>query len=179
MSGVDDALPIRSDDLQRWRRALRSTAVRRAPAETELLLTYWCHIAADLQHLQRKPTDELTTAKCSPSSGGIHTSRADLTGGEIFLRPTREILEAVVTGWRRLAILHFPTNGFLTDRIVASAERIAGRGPGQTVITVSLDGDEQLNDEIRGIKGGFSRQVATFNALRRIPGITVVFGVTL
>ena len=53
---------------------------------------------------------------------------ADLTGGEIFLRPDiDEILEAVVTGWRRLAILHFPTNGFLTDRIVP--ERRADRRP--------------------------------------------------
>jgi radical SAM protein with 4Fe4S-binding SPASM domain len=47
------------------------------------------------------------------------------------------------------------------------------------VITVSLDGDEQLNDEVRGIKGGFQRQIATFNALRRMPGISAALGVTL
>ena len=29
--------------------------------------------------------------------------------------------------------------------------RIAGRGPAQTIVTVSLDGDEQLNDDVRGI----------------------------
>jgi radical SAM protein with 4Fe4S-binding SPASM domain len=105
---------------------------------------------------------------------------ADLTGGEIFLRPDiDDVLEAVVKGWRRLALLHFPTNGFLTDRIVASVRRIAGRGPAQTIVTVSLDGDEQLNDEVRGIKGGFRRQVETFRALRRIPGVVTVFGVTL
>ena len=84
----------------------------------------------------------------------------DLTGGEIFLRPDiDEILDAVVTGWRRLALLHFPTNGFLTDRIVASAQRIASHGPGQTVITVSVDGNEELNDDIRGIKGGFAARL--------------------
>src|SRR5205085_1800568 len=76
-------------------------------------------------------------------------------------------------------ILHFPTNGFLTDRIVSSVERIAGRGAAQTIVTVSLDGDEATNDEIRGIKGGFRRQIETFKALRRIPGITTVFGVTV
>jgi radical SAM protein with 4Fe4S-binding SPASM domain len=75
-------------------------------------------------------------------------------------------------------LLHFPTNGFLTDRIVASVERIAGRGP-RTIVTVSLDGDETLNDEIRGIKGGFRRQIETFKALKGIPGITAVLGVTL
>ena len=39
------------------------------------------------------------------------------------------------------------------------------------IVTVSVDGDEQTNDEIRGIKGGFRRQIETFKALRRIPGI--------
>jgi MoaA/NifB/PqqE/SkfB family radical SAM enzyme len=36
-----------------------------------------------------------------------------------------------------------------------------------------------LNDEIRGIKGGFRRQIETFKALRRIRGVVTVFGVTL
>ena len=44
---------------------------------------------------------------------------------------------------------------------------------------MSLDGDERQNDEIRGIKGGFKRQIATFKALRRIRGIRVMFGMTL
>ena len=162
---------------------LRSTAVRpTAPLKLNFCLTYWCQYRCKTCNIwQRKPTDELTTDEVITFiRRNPHVTWVDLTGGEIFLRPDiDEILDAVVTGWRRLALLHFPTNGFLTDRIVASAQRIAGRGPGQTVITVSVDGDEELNDDIRGIKGGFSRQVATFNGLRRIPGITVVFGVTL
>src|SRR5262249_24006787 len=89
------------------------------------------------------------------------------------------VLEAVVLGWRRLAVLHFPTNGFLTDRIVSSVARLAGRGAVRKIVTVSLDGDESLNDEIRGIKGGFKRQIATFKALRKIPGVKTVLGVTL
>jgi radical SAM protein with 4Fe4S-binding SPASM domain len=44
---------------------------------------------------------------------------------------------------------------------------------------VSVDGDEALNDEIRGIKGGFRRQMETFRALRRIPGVEVALGMTL
>jgi radical SAM protein with 4Fe4S-binding SPASM domain len=162
---------------------LQSTAIRPgAPLKLNFCLTYWCQYRCKTCNIwQRKPTDELTTDEVITFiRQNPHITWVDLTGGEIFLRPDiDEILEAVVTGWRRLALLHFPTNGFLTDRIVASARRIAGRGPGQTVITVSVDGDEELNDEIRGIKGGFSRQVATFNGLRSIPGITAVFGITL
>jgi radical SAM protein with 4Fe4S-binding SPASM domain len=162
---------------------LKATAVRpAAPLKLNLCLTYWCQYRCKTCNIwQRQPTDELTTAEVVAFvRENPLITWADLTGGEIFLRPDiDEIFEAVITGWRRLAVLHFPTNGFLTERIAASVRRIAGRGPGQTIVTVSLDGDEQLNDEIRGIKGGFRRQIETFRALRAIPGIVSVFGVTL
>jgi radical SAM protein with 4Fe4S-binding SPASM domain len=162
---------------------LRSTAGRpAAPLKVNFCLTYWCQYRCKTCNIwQRKPTDELTTDEVITFvRENPRITWADLTGGEIFLRPDVDaILGAVVTGWRRLAILHFATNGFLTDRIVRSVEAIAGRGPATTIITVSLDGDEKTNDEIRGIQGGFRRQIETFKALRRIPGVTVVLGVTL
>lgn len=167
-----------------WGMSLLTATVTRpsAPLKLNLCLTYWCQYRCKTCNIwQRKPADELTTSEIDAlirENPGV--TWLDLTGGEIFLRQDiDEIFDAIVSGWRRLAVLHFPTNGFLTDRIVSSAERIAGRGPAQTIVTVSLDGDETLNDEIRGVKGGFKRQVETFKALRRIPGVQVVFGVTL
>jgi radical SAM protein with 4Fe4S-binding SPASM domain len=162
---------------------LQATAKRRAaPLKLNLCLTYWCQYKCKTCNIwRRKPSDELTTSEIIAlvrENPDVHW--VDLTGGEIFLRPDiDEIFEAIITGWRRLAILHFPTNGFQTDRIVASVERIARHGAAQTVVTVSLDGDEALNDEIRGIKGGFRRQMETFKALRRIPGIACALGMTL
>lgn len=162
---------------------LQATASRpSAPLKLNLCLTYWCQYKCKTCNIwKRKPTDELTTAELiALVRENPNVNWVDLTGGEIFLRPDiDDVFEAIVTGWSRLAILHFPTNGFQTDRIVRSVERIAGRGPAHTIVTVSLDGDEALNDEIRGIKGGFRRQVETFNALRRIPGIVTSFGMTL
>ena len=70
--------------------------------------------------------------------------------------------------WKRLALLHFPTNGFLTDTIVSIAERLVRHTTSRIIVTVSLDGDEALNDEIRGIKGGYRRQVETFRRLRGV-----------
>ena len=162
---------------------LRTTAHRpAAPLKLNLCLTYWCQYKCKTCNIwQRKPADELTTAEIAALvRENPDVTWADLTGGEIFLRPDiDDVLELVVRGWRRLALLHFPTNGFLTDRIVRSTERIAGQGPSQLIVTVSVDGDEALNDEIRGIKGGFRRQMQTFNALRRIPGVSAAIGVTL
>ena len=162
---------------------LRATAHRpSAPLKLNLGLTYWCQYKCKTCNIwQRKPSDELTTGEVvALVRENANVNWADLTGGEIFLRrDIDDILEAIVTGWPRLAMLHFPTNGFQTDRIVRSVERIAGRGPARTVVTVSVDGDETLNDEIRGVKGGYRRQIETFTALRRIPGIVTALGVTL
>jgi len=162
---------------------LRATAHRpRAPLKLNLCLTYWCQYRCRTCNIwQRKPADELTTDEIvALVRENPNINWADLTGGEIFLRrDIDDIFDAIVTGWSRLAILHFPTNGFQTDRIVRSVERIAGRGPAHTIVTVSVDGDEALNDEIRGIKGGFRRQMETFRALRRLPGIETAIGMTL
>jgi MoaA/NifB/PqqE/SkfB family radical SAM enzyme len=164
--------------------ALVRTTLHRpsAPLKLNLCLTYWCQYKCKTCNIwQRKPTDELTTEEIvALVRENPHVNWVDLTGGEIFLRrDIDEVFDAIVTGWSRLAILHFPTNGFQTDRIVRSVERIAGRGPARTVITVSVDGDEALNDTIRGITGGFRHQMETFNALRRIPGIVAALGMTL
>jgi radical SAM protein with 4Fe4S-binding SPASM domain len=163
---------------------LRSTAGRpAAPLKLNLCLTYWCQYKCKTCNIwRRKPTDELTTDEVRALvRENPHVNWVDLTGGEIFLRPDiDEIFDAILSGWSRLALLHFPTNGFQTDRIVRSVEQIARhRRSTQTIVTVSLDGDEELNDEIRGVKGGFRRQIATFKALRRIPGIVTALGMTL
>ena len=102
---------------------LRSTAVRPpAPLKLNLCLTYWCQYKCKTCNIwQRKPTDELTTDELRALvRENPHVNWVDLTGGEIFLRPDiDEIFDAILTGWSRLALLHFPTNGFQTDRIVA------------------------------------------------------------
>jgi MoaA/NifB/PqqE/SkfB family radical SAM enzyme len=161
----------------------RTTVHRpRAPFKLNFAVTYWCQYRCKTCNIwQRKPADELTLDEIATfvrENPGL--SWLDLTGGEIFLRrDIDDLFDVVVEGWRRLAVLHFPTNGFLTDRIVHSVERIAGRGPARIIVTVSVDGDEVLNDEIRGVKGGFERQMQTFNALRRVAGVQTALGMTL
>ena len=152
------------------------------PLKINLCLTYWCQYRCKTCNIwQRKPVDELSTDELLTFiAKNTRTGWLDVTGGEIFLRPDiGEILLAMVRQWPRLALLHFPTNGFLTDKIVATAERLAAERRVPIIATVSLDGDEQLNDEVRGIRGGFRRQVATFRALHRLRGVRPVFGFTL
>jgi MoaA/NifB/PqqE/SkfB family radical SAM enzyme len=152
------------------------------PLKINFAVTYWCQYRCKTCNIwKRKPEGELTTDEILQFIATTpDVSWLDITGGEIFLRQDiGEILDAIVASWKQLLLLHFPTNGFLTERIVAVCERLAARGGPQIIVTVSIDGNESVNDETRGIRGGYRRQIETFNALRRIDGIRPVFGMTL
>ena len=153
-----------------------------SPLKLNWALTYWCQYKCKTCNIWKlKPENELSTEEALRF---IHRNRdfawVDLTGGEIFLREDLpDILSALVSTWEHLIILHYPTNGFLTDRIVKCTEQLASHFRGKIVVTVSLDGDEQMNDRIRGIKGGYRRQMETFRALRSLDRVHVVLGMTL
>ena len=154
----------------------------RSPLKVNLCVTYACQYRCKTCTIwRRKPTNELTTAELLAFvATNPNVQWLDVTGGEIFLRKDiGDVLDAIVSSWRRLVVLHFPTNGFLTREIVSTAERLSRASSLMTIVTVSLDGDERTNDEVRGIKGGFARQIATFKALRKIAGIRAVLGMTL
>ena len=125
------------------------------PVKVNFCVTYWCQYRCKTCNIwRRKPTGELSTdellqfVRQNPQIAWL-----DVTGGEIFLRKDiGDFFGAVATSWKRLALVHFATNGFLTDRIVTTARRIAATTPAELIVTVSLDGDEELNDEIRDRK---------------------------
>jgi len=152
------------------------------PIKVNLCVTYWCQYRCQTCNIwRRRPADELTTGELRQLIDLNRDARwLDVTGGEIFLRnDLPELFDAIAATWRKLAVFHFATNGFLTDRIVALTDRLARATAARVIVTVSLDGDERVNDEIRGIRGGYRRQIDTFNALRRLPGVETVFGMTL
>lgn len=164
-------------------RVARSNFVRSAPPwKLSVALTYWCQYRCVTCNIWRKqPSDELDLAEIKTfidQNAGF--SWVDLTGGEIFLRKDlEEILLHLTKVWRSLAVLHYPTNGYLTNRIVDLTNRVRKVFRGRLVVTVSLDGPEHLNDRIRGVAGGFQHQIETFRRLSDIPHVEVVFGFTL
>lgn len=152
------------------------------PYKLTYAITYQCNSRCKTCGIwQRTPENEMsfeeirTFFQTSNQFNWIH-----FTGGEIFLRSdVLDIVDVVMSACRNIVLLNFPTNGLLTDRIVRTVERIAALKPPKLFITVSLDGDEKLNDEIRGIKGGWQRQVETFKQLHQIPGVQAALGMTL
>lgn len=152
------------------------------PYKLTFATTYWCNYKCKTCNIwQKSPVNELKLQEIEKFfQKSNRFSWIDLTGGEVFLRKDfLGIVEAVLTHCKDLVLLHFPTNGYLTDKIVTTAQKIMAREPRRFIITVSMDGDETVNDEVRGIDGGWRRQIDTFKQLHDIPGVRVVLGMTL
>ena len=166
------------------RRVLLSNLGRlSAPYKLTFAVTYRCNSRCKTCNIwKRKPADELSTEEIEQffrNSDGF--SWIDLTGGEPSLRKDFVgICEAIHRHSKNLLLLHFPTNGYLTNKIVNDVEEIRRMASSyRIVITVSTDGDERLNDEIRGIKGAWRSQIETFAKLREMKDVITVFGMTL
>jgi MoaA/NifB/PqqE/SkfB family radical SAM enzyme len=165
------------------RRALEANLRRPDfPFKLTFCITYWCNYACQTCNIwQMKPRDELRLEEIDRFFA--RSSRfvwVDVTGGEVSLRKDFPgVCEAVIRHCRDLLLLHYTTNGYLTDQLVAYTREIVRMGPEKLIITVSTDGDEAMNDRIRGVEGGWRRQLETFRRLRELPGVEVVLGMTL
>ena len=154
------------------------------PFKLTFCITFWCNYRCETCNIWKmKPRDELRLDEIQRFfRQAPDLLWVDLTGGEVTLRKDfPAVCEAVLDGCPDLLLLHFPTNGYLTDKVVAACEAVLShrRPPEKFIVTVSLDGDEETNDRIRGIAGGWRRQLDTFRALRAMSGVDVVLGMTL
>lgn len=104
----------------------------------------------------------------------------DLTGGEPTLRDDFPALaEVVVRHCPELVLLHFPTNGLDTERVLRQTGEILKARPPRLIVTVSLDGPRLVHDRLRGVTGGFAASVETYRRLSKRSGCEVHFGTTL
>lgn len=154
----------------------------RFPYKLTFVVTYWCNYRCKTCNIwQRKPKDELTLDEINTffrTSNGFNW--IDFTGGEVWLRKDFvAVVEAALRNCPNLVLLHFPTNGYFTDRIVQGVQEIVKLRPRNFIITVSTDGDEAVNDEVRGKEGGWARQMETYRRLHALRGVKVVLGMTL
>lgn len=119
---------------------------------------------------QKSSQDELSLAEID--SLFAHANRLswiNLTGGEIFQRDDiTDIILSVVRQSRDLYLLNFPTNGFQTDEIISTVDRVLSdtRLP-RLIVSVSMDGPPDLHDTIRGLPGSWEHAIETYRQLRK------------
>ena len=152
------------------------------PYKLTFCITYWCNYKCKTCNIwQRKPKDELTLDEIREFFKKSNKFNwIDFTGGEVWLRKDfTDIVGAALQHCRNLVMVHFPTNGYMTEQIVKGVEEILEMRPPKLTITVSTDGDEAVNDYVRGIKGGWRRQIETYKRLHAMRGVDVFLGMTL
>jgi MoaA/NifB/PqqE/SkfB family radical SAM enzyme len=136
---------------------------------------------------KERSQDELTTAELSNLLCQLRALGVDdllLTGGEPLLR---DDLPAIVSQAHALKFdrIHLSTNGLLLTR--ERAEQLIESGV--TSVYVSLNGNEQVHDMTRGIKGAYATTVGAIESLvelraTRSPHLeisvsTIVMGLTV
>ena len=171
-----------SDGLRLMPAIARSSLREASPYKLLLSLTDRCtHRCLQCQVWARRPGDELRPDEVARLLEQLPSLRwLDLTGGEIVARPDADELgQAIVSQARGLALLHFATNGWSPDKVLRLAEHLRqAQGP-RLVVTVSVDGDRELNDRLRGRDGAFDRAIETAAALDRLGDVDVYIGTTV
>ena len=93
----------------------------------------------------------------------------NITGGEPFIREDlKDIAVLIASRATNLREISFATNGFLTEKITKDISYILKNTDRQLRISVSIsiDGFEELHEEIRGVKGIFQKAVNTIKELQ-------------
>jgi radical SAM protein with 4Fe4S-binding SPASM domain len=91
------------------------------------------------------------------------------SGGEIFLRSDLVEITKLFYRINQPAIILLPTNGLLQETIYQSVETILQEcSKSSIVVKLSLDGPEEIHDELRGVPGAYRKTLQTCAALGKL-----------
>ena len=164
------------------RRALGAARLRPGfPYKMTFVVTERCNLRCGMCRIWETGVDGMSPAEIREFfTRSNRFSWIDVTGGEIFLRDDiLDIFATILRECRGLALLHFPTNGYLVDRILDVTRELVRMRPPRLVITVSIDGPPKIHDALRGMEGSFERAVETYARLGKLSGCTPILGMTL
>jgi len=124
-----------------------------------------CFYWKNLNRRDDLTVDELR--RLSESLGRIEN--LNLSGGEPFLRPEfAEICGFFITN-NGVRQIYVPSNGSMTERTIRAVEQVLQhRDLELFAVELSLDGMAAYHDKFRGMKGGFDRSMATYDALAAV-----------
>lgn len=119
---------------------------------------------------QLQPKNELTLEEIRKfSEANPNFVIVELTGGEPFLRSDLpEIAKAFSDYSKKLYAITMPTNSLVNADLVVSKINEMLKLNKKIVVTLSLDGYRELEDEIRGVKGNYDRVIALYKRLKEI-----------
>ena len=150
------------------------------PINYTISLLYRCNSRCKTCFIWEKDVKELTAEEYEKIFKSLGSSPVWVTfsGGEPFLR---DDLTEIVTSFANICkpkLINIPTNGLLTERIVNFTKKILSTlKRSSLIINLSLDHLDDRHDEIRGVKGNFTKAINTFKELKKIKNPNLSVGI--
>ena len=138
----------------------------RLPIDCVLAITYNCNARCTMCDIWKiKNFPELPPEEYLKLPNTLRD--VNISGGEPFLRKDIADIIANVVKAAPKARMVISTNGFLTDLVAQRMKKILEIKP-DIGVAVSIDGIGEMHDEVRGIPGGFKRDMETIQMLKKL-----------
>lgn len=157
------------------------------PYKLNFAITMWCQsrcLTCNIWEL--KPKGELSLDEIREFAKKNNSFRwIGLTGGEPFLRgDIVDIVKTFKENSKGLYILTIPTNSLCNqDMVVKKITEMLELELPKVVITLSLDGNRETHDRVRGVPGNYDKVIKMYKALSELKknhkNLSFVFGYTL
>lgn len=128
-----------------------------------------CFYSAELNTLQKSKLS-LSELKKIILSFRSPIDTLVLTGGEPFLDKDLVEIALLYNSLNKTRIIAIDSNGFATDTIIDSVNKILNRSNNNSCLSlqISLDGPEKIHNDIRGNPYSFQNAVETIKRLKKI-----------
>lgn len=155
-------------------RDLKARFITNEPSHLTLFITshcnYRCRMCFYWQEIEKENKNLLTLEEFEKISQRFPSfTSVAITGGEPFLR--EDLVKIAYLFYKNCGVrsIFIPTNASLPEKIENDVRKLADLCP-KTLITIclSLDGIGKDHDDIRGVKGAYSRFLKTLGKLKNL-----------
>lgn len=141
-----------------WFRKLFRLKIK--PYKILLNLTDLCNSKCNFCDIWKiKPQNEINLSDLESIFKSLNSNLywLSLSGGEVTLvKYYKQMIDSLVLNCKNVKILAFTTNALAVNRALDYALYAKEKGL-DVLVTISLDGDERIHDELRGVKGNFKK----------------------
>ncbi len=162
-----------------WFRKLFRLKIK--PYKILLNLTDLCNSKCNFCDIWKiKPQNEINLSDLESIFKSLNSNLywLSLSGGEVTLvKYYKQMIDSLVLNCKNVKILAFTTNALAVNRALDYALYAKEKGL-DVLVTISLDGDERIHDELRGVKGNFKKCFDLYYKLKA-KKINCNFGITI
>jgi MoaA/NifB/PqqE/SkfB family radical SAM enzyme len=150
------------------------------PVSYTFSVTNRCNSKCKTCFIYNKNDEQLTVDEYDKLFAGLGHSPywVTISGGEPFLRKDLPTIISLLVKNCRPKVVNIPSNGILTYKIIHAVKKICEESPKtKFIINLSVDGIEDLHDQIRRVPGGYQKVIQTYKALSKLSYDNLTVGI--